>query len=123
MLGYDYGHPKILSRLLHSTKATQYDDGVKDSTDTTVPKHQHGRRVRHCKRTQRRWTYGDWNCQQRWTSIRGMISFHNAVNGTQRERTGRNRGSNDIAFDKAVDGSSTAKSKGHARIEQHPAGA
>lgn len=37
MLGYDYGHPKILSDYAFN-ESTQYDDGVKDSTDTTVPK-------------------------------------------------------------------------------------
>ena len=53
-------------------------------------------------------TYGDWNCQQRWTSIRGMIRFHNAVNGTK-VTNWQERGDNNIAFDRAADGSSPAK--------------
>lgn len=54
MLGYDYGHPKILSDYAFN-ESTQYDDGVKDSTDTTVPKSAWTTCAPR-KRTQRRWS-------------------------------------------------------------------
>ena len=106
MLGYDYGHPKILSDY-YFDKSTQYDDGVKDTSDTKVPYVDMDEACATSKdRTQM--TYGDWNCQQRWTSIRGMIRFHNAVNGTK-VTNWQERGDNNIAFDRAADGSSPAK--------------
>ena len=106
MLGYDYGHPKILSDYAFN-ESTQYDDGVKDSTDTTVPKiSMDGMCATQKDPTQME--YGDWNCQQRWTSIRGMIKFHNAVNGTSVSNW-QESGSNNIAFER-VD--ANGKSKG-----------
>lgn len=106
MLGYDYGHPKILSDYAFN-ESTQYDDGVKDSTDTTVPKiSMDGVCATQNDPTQME--YGDWNCQQRWTSIRGMIKFHNAVNGTSVSNW-QESGSNNIAFER-VD--ANGKSKG-----------
>ena len=94
MLGYDYGHPKILSDYAFN-ESTQYDDGVKDSTDTTVPKISMDD-VCSTQKDPTQMEYGDWNCQQRWTSIRGMIKFHNAVNGTSVSNW-QESGSNDIA--------------------------
>ena len=106
MLGYDYGHPKILSDYAFN-ESTQYDDGVKDSTDTTVPKISMDD-VCSTQNDPTQMEYGDWNCQQRWTSIRGMIKFHNAVNGTSVSNW-QESGSNDIAFER-VD--ANGKSKG-----------
>ena len=106
MLGYDYGHPKILSDYAFN-ESTQYDDGVKDSTDTTVPKISMDD-VCSAQKDPTQMEYGDWNCQQRWTSIRGMIKFHNAVNGTSVSNW-QESGSNDIAFER-VD--ANGKSKG-----------
>lgn len=106
MLGYDYGHPKILSDY-HFDKSTQYDDGVKDTSDTKVP-YVDMNKACAISKDPTQMTYGDWNCQQRWTSIRGMIRFHNAVNGTK-VTNWQERGDNNIAFDRAADGSSTAK--------------
>lgn len=106
MLGYDYGHPKILSDY-YFDKSTQYDDGVKDTSDTKVPYVDMNEACATSK-DPTQMTYGDWNCQQRWTSIRGMIRFHNAVNG-MKVTNWQERGDNNIAFDRAADGSSTAK--------------
>ena len=106
MLGYDYGHPKILSDY-YFDKSTQYDDGVKDTSDTKVP-YVDMNKACAISKDPTQMAYGDWNCQQRWTSIRGMIRFHNAVNGTKVTNWQEN-GDNNIAFDRAADGSSTAK--------------
>lgn len=106
MLGYDYGHPKILSDYAFN-ESTQYDDGVKDSTDTTVPKISMDG-VCATQKDPTQMEYGNWNCQQRWTSIRGMIKFHNAVNGTSVSNW-QESGSNNIAFER-VD--ANGKSKG-----------
>lgn len=106
MLGYDYGHPKILSDY-HFDKSTQYDDGVKDTSDTKVP-YVNMNEACVTSKDPTQMTYGDWNCQQRWTSIRGMIRFHNAVNGTKVTNWQEN-GNNNIAFDRASDASSEAK--------------
>lgn len=106
MLGYDYGHPKILSDY-YFDKSTQYDDGVKDTSDTKVPYVDMDEACATSK-DPTQMVYGDWNCQQRWTSIRGMIRFHNAVNGTKVTNWQEN-GNNNIAFDRAADGSPTAK--------------
>lgn len=106
MLGYGYGHPKILSDYAFN-ESTQYDDGVKDSTDTTVPKISMDG-VCATQKDPTQMEYGDWNCQQRWTSIRGMIKFHNAVNGTSVSNW-QESGSNNIAFER-VD--ANGKSKG-----------
>lgn len=106
MLGYDYGHPKILSDYAFN-ESTQYDDGVKGSTDTTVPKISMDG-VCATQKDPTQMEYGYWNCQQRWTSIRGMIKFHNAVNGTSVSNW-QESGSNNIAFER-VD--ANGKSKG-----------
>ena len=106
MLGYGYGHPKILSDYAFN-ESTQYDDGVKDSTDTTVPKISMDD-VCSTQKDPTQMEYGDWNCQQRWTSIRGMIKFHNAVNGTSVSNW-QESGSNNIAFERA---DANGKSKG-----------
>lgn len=106
MLGYDYGHPKILSDY-YFDKSTQYDDGVKDTSGTKVPYVDMDEACATSK-DPTQMVYGNWNCQQRWTSIRGMIRFHNAVNGTKVTNWQEN-GNNNIAFDRAADGSPTAK--------------
>lgn len=117
MLGYDYGHPKILSDY-YFDKSTQYDDGVKDTSDTKVP-YVDMNEACAISKDPTQMTYGDWNCQQRWTSIRGMIRFHNAVNGTK-VTNWQERGDNNIAFDRACRRFLAGERlHGH---QQHPAG-
>lgn len=53
MLAYDYGQPHIFSGYYYAG----VDDGAPGATRT-------------------------WHCAQRWTAIRGMIGFRNAVAGT-----------------------------------------
>ena len=66
MLAYPYGTPNIYS----GYKFTQRDDGAPGATDTHIPDVK-------CGKTSK------WQCTQRWTSIRGMIGFYNAVKGTK----------------------------------------
>ncbi|WP_421779785.1 alpha-amylase [Gardnerella sp. DNF01151] len=66
MLAYPYGTPNIYS----GYKFTQRDDGAPGATDTHIPDVKCGKNSK-------------WQCAQRWTSIRGMIGFYNAVKGTK----------------------------------------
>ena len=68
MLGYPYGNPNIYSGYRFDAK--NKDDGAPNATDTYVPEVTCGANSK-------------WQCTQRWTSIRGMIGFFNAVNGAQ----------------------------------------
>ncbi|MUH59058.1 alpha-amylase family glycosyl hydrolase [Bifidobacterium canis] len=69
-LAYDYGTPRLLS----DYKFTDNDAGAPGATDTKVPDVDFN--------TACATNSGDWNCQQRWTSTRGMVAFHNYVHGT-----------------------------------------
>ncbi len=80
MLAYGYGSPYIES----GYKWDKSDDGAPNATNTSVPDSYCG-------------TDSPWLCTQRWTSIRGMIRFHNAVNGTKVTNWWDN-GSNNIGF-------------------------
>ncbi|KFI65861.1 pullulanase [Bifidobacterium cuniculi] len=71
MLAYDYGTPRLIS----DYGFTASDDGAPGSTATEVPEVDF---ADECSSAD-----GQWNCQQRWTPIRGMIAFHNYVHGTQ----------------------------------------
>ena len=66
MLAYPYGTPNIYS----GYKFTQRDVGAPGATDTSVPDATCGKD-------------SQWQCTQRWTSIRGMVGFYNAVQGTK----------------------------------------
>lgn len=70
MLAYDYGQPHIYSGYYFDNS----DDGAPGATETSVPDME-------CP-TDGSMTSGTWQCAERWTAIRGMIGFHNAVNGT-----------------------------------------
>ena len=70
MLAYDYGQPHIFSGYYYAG----VDDGAPGATRTSVSDMT-------CP-TDGIETAGTWHCAQRWTAIRGMIGFHNAVNGT-----------------------------------------
>ncbi|MBT1181999.1 type I pullulanase [Bifidobacterium sp. CP2] len=71
MLAYDYGQPHIYSGYYFDNN----DDGAPGATDTSVPDVT-------CP-TDGSMTAGTWQCTQRWTAVRGMIGFHNAVSGTK----------------------------------------
>ena len=70
MLAYDYGQPHIFSGYYYAG----VDDGAPGATRTSVPDMT-------CP-TDGIETAGIWHCAQRWTAIRGMIGFRNAVAGT-----------------------------------------
>ena len=70
MLAYDYGQPHIFSGYYYAG----VDDGAPGATRTSVPDMT-------CP-TDGIETAGTWHCAQRWTAIRGMIGFRNAVAGT-----------------------------------------
>lgn len=70
MLAYDYGQPHIFSGYYYAG----VDDGAPGATRTSVPDMA-------CP-TDGIETAGTWHCAQRWTAIRGMIGFRNAVAGT-----------------------------------------
>ena len=82
MLGYPYGNPNIYSgyRFENGNK----DDGAPGATEDKVEDVD-------CSPTT------GWQCTQRWTSIRGMIGFFNAVNGAQ-VTNWQDDGNNNIAF-------------------------
>ena len=54
-------------------------------------------------KTAEKWSWGDWICQPRWTSTRGMVRFHNATAG-QKVINWQSKGSNVIAFDRDREG-------------------
>ncbi|NEG69258.1 type I pullulanase [Bifidobacterium choloepi] len=85
MLAYDYGTPRLLS----DYKWDNSDDGAPGATATSVPDVDMDEA---CSTNT-----SDWNCEQRWTSTRGMIGFHNTVNGTE-VTDWQDDGDNNIAF-------------------------
>ena len=88
MLGYPYGNPNIYSgyRFADGHK----DDGAPGATDTSV-------KDVDCSPTT------GWQCTQRWTSIRGMIGFFNAVNGAK-VTNWQESDNNNIAFSREKKG-------------------
>ncbi|UQA79249.1 type I pullulanase [Gardnerella vaginalis] len=88
MLGYPYGNPNIYSG--YRFENGRKDDGAPGATETSVPDVNCG-------------TDSKWQCTQRWTSIRGMIGFFNAVNGAQ-VTNWQDDGNNNIAFSRAGKG-------------------
>lgn len=88
MLGYPYGNPNIYSG--YKFENGHKDDGAPGATETSVPDVNCG-------------TDSKWQCTQRWTSIRGMIGFFNAVNGAQ-VTNWQDDGNNNIAFSRAGKG-------------------
>lgn len=80
MLAYDYGQPHIFSGYYYAG----VDDGAPGATRTSVPDMT-------CP-TDGIETAGTWHCAQRWTAIRGMIGFRNAVAGTLHRHRGQGLG-------------------------------
>ena len=91
MLAYDYGTPRLLSDYKYDNK----DDGAPGATATSVPDVDFDKE---CSTKD-----GDWNCQQRWTTTRGMIAFHNYVDGTTVDQW-QDDGANNIAFSRGDKG-------------------
>ena len=85
MLAYDYGTPRLLS----DYKWDVNDNGAPGATATSVPDVDMDKA---CSTND-----SDWNCEQRWTSTRGMIAFRNYVNGTK-VADWRDDGGDNIAF-------------------------
>ncbi|NSX52612.1 type I pullulanase [Gardnerella vaginalis] len=88
MLGYPYGNPNIYSGYRFDAK--NKDDGAPGATETSV------KDVDCSPKT-------GWQCTQRWTSIRGMIDFFNAVNGAQ-VTNWQESDNNNIAFSREKKG-------------------
>ena len=86
MLAYPYGTPNIYS----GYNFDQRDEGAPGATETSVPDVTCGKGSK-------------WQCAQRWTSIRGMIGFYNAVNGTKVTQWQDDEGNN-IAFSRGNKG-------------------
>ncbi len=88
MLGYPYGNPNIYSG--YRFENGRKDDGAPGATEDKVEDVD-------CSPTT------GWQCTQRWTSIRGMIGFFNAVNGAQ-VTNWQESDNNNIAFSRAGKG-------------------
>ena len=88
MLGYPYGNPNIYSG--YKFADGHKDDGAPGATETSVPNVD-------CS------PITGWQCTQRWTSIRGMVGFFNAVNGAQ-VTNWQESDNNNIAFSRAGKG-------------------
>ena len=91
MLAYDYGTPRLLS----DYKWDVNDNGAPGATATSVPDVDMDKA---CSTND-----SDWNCEQRWTSTRGMIAFRNYVNGTK-VADWQDDGGDNIAFSRGAKG-------------------
>lgn len=100
MLGYGYGSPKILSDYYFDDSTT--NEAPKGTTATRTPDTDMDKACSTSKSASK-WTWGDWICQPRWTSTRGMVRFHNATAG-QNVANWQTEGSNVIAFDRGSKG-------------------
>ena len=100
MLGYGYGSPKILSDYYFDDSTT--DEAPKGTTATRTPDTDMDKACSASKNASK-WEWGDWICQPRWTSTRGMVRFHNATAG-QKVTNWQSKGSNVIAFDRGSKG-------------------
>ncbi|RFT40414.1 pullulanase, partial [Gardnerella vaginalis] len=88
MLGYPYGNPNIYSG--YRFENGHKDDGAPGATEDKVEDVD-------CS------PITGWQCTQRWTSIRGMVGFFNAVNGAQ-VTNWQESDNNNIAFSRAGKG-------------------
>ena len=91
-LADNYGQARIYSGYDFDYGKTN-DNGAPGATDTKVPD-----TVCQTKDNKTGWT-----CLQRWTSVRGMIGFHNAVSGTK-VADWQNPASGVIAFNRGAKG-------------------
>ena len=80
MLAWPYGTPNVYS----GYKFDKNDDGAPGATDISVSDVTCGKD-------------SNWQCTQRWTSIRGMIGFYNAVQGAK-VTNWQDDGDNNVAF-------------------------
>ena len=80
MLAWPYGTPNVYS----GYKFDAHDEGAPGATDISVPDVTCGKD-------------SNWQCSQRWTSIRGMVGFYNAVQGAK-VTNWQDDGDNNIAF-------------------------
>lgn len=103
MLAYDYGKPKLMSDYYFTED--QQDAGATGTTETQAPYvdfdtactasgNSSSTAVAASEIARQQ---GDWLCEQRWASVRGMIGFHNAVAGTS-VANWQNNGTNNIGF-------------------------
>ncbi|KFJ07279.1 Amylopullulanase [Bifidobacterium thermophilum] len=94
MLAYGYGTPRLMS----GYKFDNRDAGAPGATDTTVPDVDMNKA---CSTNT-----GDWNCEQRWTSTRGMIAFHKYVGDTATSpaKDWQSNGNDSIAFSRGTKG-------------------
>ena len=88
MLGYPYGNPNIYSGYRFANE--HKDDGAPGASETSVSDV-------NCSPTT------GWQCTQRWTSIRGLVGFFNAVNGAQ-VTNWQESDNNNIAFSREKKG-------------------
>ncbi|MFU0468744.1 type I pullulanase [Gardnerella vaginalis] len=86
MLAWPYGTPNVYS----GYKFDNNNDGAPDATDIHVPDVTCGKDSK-------------WQCTQRWTSIRGMIGFYNAVQGAK-VTNWQDDGDNNVAFSREKKG-------------------
>ena len=86
MLAWPYGTPNVYSGYKFDT----HDEGAPGATDTSVPDATCGKDSK-------------WQCAQRWTSIRGMVGFYNAVQGAK-VTDWQDDGDNNIAFSREKKG-------------------
>lgn len=87
MLAYDYGTPRLLSD--YKWDDGYNDDGAPGATVASVPDVDMNKE---CSTNN-----SAWNCEQRWTSTRGMIAFHNYV-GDAEVTDWQDDGGDNIAF-------------------------
>lgn len=87
MLAYDYGTPRLLSD--YKWDDGHNDDGAPGATVASVPDVDMNKE---CSTNN-----SVWNCEQRWTSTRGMIAFHNYV-GDAEVTDWQDDGGDNIAF-------------------------
>ncbi|MFR0589154.1 type I pullulanase [Bifidobacterium apri] len=94
MLAYGYGTPRLMSGYKFDDSAS----GAPGATDTKVPDVDMSQA---CATNS-----GDWNCEQRWTSTRGLIAFHNYVGDTAASPVNdwQSSGNDSIAFSRGTKG-------------------
>lgn len=94
MLAYGYGTPRLMSWY----KFDGFDSGAPGATDTKVPDIDMSQA---CATNS-----GDWNCEQRWTSTRGLIAFHHYVGDTTASPVNdwQSSGNDSIAFSRGSKG-------------------
>lgn len=106
MLAYDYGTPRLIS----DYRWDDNDSGAPGASETSVPDVDMDEE---CSSNA-----GAWNCQQRWTSTRGMIAFHNYV-GTAAVTDWQDDGDSNIAFSRQDRGFIAINNAGQAQEVQY----